>query len=115
MGGGGWERCHEERAGKQRLGRCWRGGGGRGVGAGSGLSLVVEGALLPGHSLDGARHRGGFERGGPVRMEPVADGVDGGEGPLWGQREGVLVLGLHRERERKRERDRERKRERGRF
>lgn len=30
-------------------------------------------------------------------MEGVADGVDGGEGPLGGQREGVLVLLQERE------------------
>ena len=84
---------------KGRGGNAWGGAGG----AGSGLSLVVEGALLPRHALDGACHRGGLERGGPVRMEPVADGVDGGEGPLWGQREGVLVLGLEKEKERARE------------
>lgn len=58
------------------------------------VSLIVEGALLPGHGLDGAVHRGRFERGRPVRMEGVADGVDGGEGSLGGQGESVLVLRL---------------------
>lgn len=49
------------------------------------VSLIVEGALLPGHGLDGAVHRGRFECGRSVRMEGVADGVDGGEGSLRGQ------------------------------
>lgn len=67
----------------------------RGGAAGSrGVSLIVERALLPGHGLDGAWHRGRLERGSSVRMEGVADGVDGGEGPLGGQRESVLVLRL---------------------
>lgn len=57
-----------------------------------GVSLIVEGALLPGHGLDGAWHRGRLERGRSVRMEGVADGVDGGEGPLGAQSEGVLDL-----------------------
>lgn len=56
------------------------------------VSLIVEGALLPGHGLDGAWHGGRFERGGPVWMEGVANGVDGGEWLLGGQRESVLVL-----------------------
>lgn len=59
--------------------------------------MIVEGALLPGHGLDGARHRGRLERGGAVGVEGVADGVDGGEGPLGGQRESVLVLRLQGE------------------
>lgn len=54
--------------------------------------MIVEGALLPGHGLNGAWHGGRLERGCSVRMEGVADGVDGGEGPLGGQRESVLVL-----------------------
>lgn len=73
------------------------GGGGRDVKRGGwfpGVSLIVEGALLPGHGLDGAWHGGRLERGRSVRMEGVADGVDGGEGPLGGQRESVLVLRL---------------------
>lgn len=49
------------------------------------VSLIVKGTLLPGHGLDGAVHRGRFERGRSVRMEGVADGVDGGEGSLRGQ------------------------------
>lgn len=48
-------------------------------------SLVVERALLPGHALDGARHRGRLECGCSVGVEGVADGVDGGKGSLWGQ------------------------------
>lgn len=56
------------------------------------VSLIVEGPLLPGHGLDGAWDGGWLERGGSVRVEGVADGVDGGEGPLGGQRESVLVL-----------------------
>lgn len=32
------------------------------------VSLIVKGALLPGHGLDGAVHRGGFKRGRAVRM-----------------------------------------------
>lgn len=63
-------------------------------GEGVRVSLIVEGALLPGHGLDGARYGGRLERGRSVRMEGVADGVDGREGPLWGQRESVLVLRL---------------------
>lgn len=58
------------------------------------VSLIVKGALLPGHGLDGAWHRGRLERGCSVRMEGVANGVDGGEGPLGGQRKSVLVLRL---------------------
>lgn len=58
----------------------------------SGVSLIVEGALLPGHGLDGPWHRGRLERGSAVRMERVAYRVDGGEGPLGGQGESVLVL-----------------------
>lgn len=54
--------------------------------------MIVERALLPGHGLDGAWHGGRLERGRSVRMEGVADGVDGGEGTLGGQRESVLVL-----------------------
>lgn len=66
-----------------------------GVGGwGGGVSLIVERALLPGHGLDGARHGRRLERGRSVRMEGVADGVDGGEGPLGGQGESVLVLRL---------------------
>lgn len=56
--------------------------------------MIVEGALLPGHGLNRAWHRGRFERWRAVRMEGVADGVDGGEGSLGGQRECVLVLRL---------------------
>lgn len=59
--------------------------------------MIVEGALLPGHGLDRAWHGGRLERGRSVRMEGVADGVDGGEGPLGGQRESVLVLRLEGE------------------
>lgn len=58
----------------------------------SGVSLIVEGALLPGHGLDGPWHGGGLERRRSVRMKGVAYGVDGGEGPLGGQGESVLVL-----------------------
>lgn len=54
-------------------------------------SLVVEGAF-PRHSLDGARHRRRLECGRPVGVQRVADGVDGGQRSLWGQREGVLVF-----------------------
>lgn len=32
------------------------------------VSLIVKGALLPGHGLDGAVHWGRFERGRSVRM-----------------------------------------------
>lgn len=32
------------------------------------VSLIVKRALLPGHGLDGAVHRGRFERGRSVRM-----------------------------------------------
>lgn len=64
--------------------------------------MVVEGALFPGHGLDGAWHGGGLECGRSVRMKGVADGVDGGEGSLGGQRESVLVLRLEREVERQR-------------
>lgn len=77
--------------------RVCRGGGGRDVKVGvcfSDVSLIVEGALLPGHGLDGAWHGGRFERGGSVRMEGVANGVDGGKRLLGGQRESVLVLWL---------------------
>lgn len=77
--------------------RAYRSGGGREVMGGSCLpdvSLIVEGALLPGHGLDGAWHGGRFERGGSVRVEGVANGVDGGEWLLGGQRESVLVLWL---------------------
>lgn len=56
--------------------------------------MIVERALLPGHGLDGARHGRRLERGRSVRMEGVADGVDGGEGPLGGQGESVLMLRL---------------------
>lgn len=56
--------------------------------------MIVERALLPGHGLDGAWHGRGFQRRGAVRVEGVANGVDGGEGPLGGQRESVLVLWL---------------------
>lgn len=56
--------------------------------------MIVEGALLPGHGLDGAWHGGGLECRRSVRMEGVADGVDSGEGSLGGQRESVLVLRL---------------------
>lgn len=59
-----------------------------------GVSLIVKRALLPGHGLDGAWHGGRLERGCSVRMEGVADGIDGGEGPLGCQRESVLVLRL---------------------
>lgn len=59
--------------------------------------MIVEGPLLPGHGLDGAWHGGRLERGRSVRMEGVANGVDGGEGPLGGQRESVLVLRLEGE------------------
>lgn len=61
-----------------------------------GVSLIVEGALFPGHGLDGAWHGGRLECGCSVRMKGVAKGVDGGEGPLGGQRESVLVLRLRR-------------------
>lgn len=47
--------------------------------------MIVKRALLPGHGLDGAVHRRRFERGRPVWMKGVADGVDGGEGSLRGQ------------------------------
>lgn len=56
--------------------------------------MIVERALLPGHGLDGARHGRRLERGRSIRMEGVADGVDGGEGPLGGQGESVLMLRL---------------------
>lgn len=56
------------------------------------VSLIVKGALLPGHGLNGAWHRGRLERGRSIRMERMADGVDGGQRPLGGQRESVLVL-----------------------
>lgn len=69
------------------------GGWGRGSGV-PGLSLIVERALLPGHGLNGARHGGRLQRGRSVRMEGVAEGVDGGEGPLGSQGESVLVLRL---------------------
>lgn len=58
----------------------------------SGVSLIVEGALLPGHGLDGPWHGGRLERRRSVRMKGVANGVNGGEGPLRGQGESVLVL-----------------------
>lgn len=58
------------------------------------VSLIVEGALLPWHGLDGAWHWRRLERGRSVWMEGVANGVDGGEGPPGGQRESVLVLRL---------------------
>lgn len=61
---------------------------------GGGVSLIVERALLPGHGLDGARHGRRLERGRSVGVQGVADGVDGGEGPLGGQGERVLVLRL---------------------
>lgn len=57
-------------------------------------SLIVERTLLPGHGLDGARHGRRLERGRSVGVQGVADGVDGGEGPLGGQGERVLVLRL---------------------
>lgn len=79
-GGWRWTRCEEER-----------------LVPGGWVSLIVEGALLPGHGLDRAWHGGRLERGRSVRMEGVADGVDGGEGPLGGQRESVLVLRLEGE------------------
>lgn len=66
--------------------------------------MIVEGALLPGHGLDGAWHGGRLERRRSVRMEGVADGVDGGEGPLGRQGEGVLVLRLQEGEEGERER-----------
>lgn len=56
--------------------------------------MIVERALLPRHGLDGAWHGGGLERGRAVGMQGVADGVDGGEGPLGGQRESFLMLRL---------------------
>lgn len=78
----------------------------RGAAGSRRVSLIVEGALLPGHGLDGAWHGGRLERGRSVRMEGVADdGVDGGEGPLGGQGESVLVLRLEEERRRKRVRE----------
>lgn len=70
------------------------GRGVRGKRVRGGVSLIVERALLPGHGLDGARHGRRLERGRSVGVQGVADGVDGGEGPLGGQRERVLVLRL---------------------
>lgn len=72
---------------------CGVDGGGWSQGNGVlGLSLIVERALLPGHGLDGARHGRRLQRGRSVRMEGVAEGVDGGEGPLGSQGESVLML-----------------------
>lgn len=65
-----------------------------GSGGGGGGSLIVERALLPGHGLDGAWHGRRLERGRSVGVQGVADGVDGGERPLGGQGERVLVLRL---------------------